>query len=95
MTGVQTCALPIYLSVKWEEISYEEAVKAGALGFFKAKYPPRVKVYTVFDPATRESYSKEFCGGPHVTHTSEIGTFSIQKEESSSAGVRRIRAKVE
>lgn len=82
-------------SVKWEEMSYEEALKEGALGFFKAKYPPRVKVYTVFDPATGESYSKEFCGGPHVAHTGEIGKFTILKEESSSAGIRRIRAKVE
>ncbi|MBR2462911.1 MAG: hypothetical protein IKB33_07255, partial [Spirochaetaceae bacterium] len=50
------------------------------------KYEDRVKVYTIGD------FSKEVCGGPHVEHTGLIGTFKIQKEQSSSAGVRRIRA---
>lgn len=80
------------LSVKCEEMLYEEAIKNGALGFFHEKYPPRVKVYSVFDPKTGEIVSRELCGGPHVSHTSEIGQFKIIKEESSSAGVRRIRA---
>ncbi|MBI3420721.1 MAG: alanine--tRNA ligase [Candidatus Sungbacteria bacterium] len=83
------------LSVQWAEMSYEEALAQGALGFFHEKYPPRVKVYTVFDSDTKETYSKEFCGGPHVTRTGEIGRFRIAKEESSSAGVRRIRAVIE
>ena len=83
------------LTVKWEETEYEEALKEGALGFFREKYPPRVKVYTVFDQKTNEVLSKEFCGGPHVEHTGTIGRFHITKEESSSAGVRRIRAQIE
>ena len=83
------------LTVKWEEKTYEEALKEGALGFFKQKYPARVKVYTMADPKTREVYSKELCGGPHVEHTSTVGMFKILKEESSSAGVRRIRGIIE
>ncbi len=79
------------LKVEWEETSYEDAMQKGALGFFREKYPPRVKVYSIFDAGTGEVLSREFCGGPHVTHTSEIGGFKITKEESSSAGVRRIR----
>lgn len=82
------------LSVRWEEMPYKEAVEKGALGFFREKYPPRVKAYSVFDKKTGEVFSRELCGGPHVTHTGEIGTFTITKEESSSAGVRRIRAVV-
>lgn len=81
--------------VEWQEMPYEEAVKTGALSFFREKYPPRVKVYTVFEQKTGEVLSKELCGGPHVAHTGEIGRFRITKEESSSAGVRRIRAVVE
>lgn len=83
------------LAVECREMSFEEAVAEGALGFFRQKYPPRVKVYTVCDAQTGEIVSKELCGGPHVSHTSEIGRFRILKEESSSAGVRRIRATVE
>ncbi|MEK7082185.1 MAG: alanine--tRNA ligase, partial [Patescibacteria group bacterium] len=79
------------LKVEWEEMPYEEALQKGALGFFHEKYPPRVKAYSVFDPATGEVFSRELCGGPHVAHTAEIGQFKIIKEESSSAGVRRIR----
>lgn len=83
------------LKVEYKEMAYEEALVEGALGFFKEKYPPRVKVYTMFDPKTGEIFSKEFCGGPHVGHTGEVGRFRIVKEESSSAGVRRIRGVVE
>ena len=82
------------LTVQWEEMSYEEALARGALGFFHEKYPARVKTYTMFDPKTDEVYSKELCGGPHVAHTGEVGRFRIIKEESSSAGVRRIRGVV-
>ena len=82
------------LKVEWEEMPYEEALQKGALGFFHEKYPPRVKAYSVFDPATGEVFSRELCGGPHVAHTAEIGQFKIIKEESSSAGVRRIRGVV-
>ncbi len=68
----------------------EEAEKTGALHFFKIKYPLMVDVYTIGAPDNW--FSKEFCGGPHVTHTGELGHFTIAKEEGVSAGVRRIRA---
>ena len=74
---------------------YEEAMKTGALSFFREKYPAEVSMYSVYDPESGEVFSRELCGGPHVSHTGEIGTFKILKEESSSAGVRRIRATVE
>ncbi|MFY9462112.1 MAG: alanine--tRNA ligase-related protein, partial [Candidatus Sungiibacteriota bacterium] len=76
-----------------KEMDTEEAKKSGALFFFKGKYPPRVKVYTIGDE--KEVFSKELCGGPHVTRTGEIGNFKITKEEASSAGIRRIRATVD
>ena len=76
------------LDVNMEEMDYEEAVKSGALSFFKHKYPKRVKVYSI------GGISKEFCGGPHVSKTGEIGEFKIVKEEAVAAGVRRVRASV-
>lgn len=78
------------LPVNFQEMSKEEAVKTGALFFFKEKYPEKVKVYYV-GKSLDSAYSKEFCGGPHVTHTGEIGEFKIIKEEAVGAGVRRIR----
>jgi alanyl-tRNA synthetase len=83
------------LRMEPREMSYGEAVSSGALHFFRHKYPARVKVYTAYDTKTGEEFSKEFCGGPHVSHTGEIGRFRIVKEEASGAGVRRIRAVVE
>lgn len=77
-----------------ETLPYEVAKNSGALYFFKDKYPETVSVYTVHDEKSGDVFSKEFCGGPHVTHTAEIGKFVILKEEASSAGVRRIRASV-
>ncbi|MCX6759926.1 MAG: alanine--tRNA ligase-related protein [Candidatus Nealsonbacteria bacterium] len=74
------------LEVKMEEMEYREAVKEGALAFFKQKYPKTVSVYSI------GKFSKEICAGPHVKRTSELGKFKIKKEESSSAGVRRIKA---
>jgi len=74
------------LEVKKEEMPYEKAIKSGALAFFKEKYPEKVTVYTIGD------FSKEICAGPHIKRTSELGQFKITKEESSGAGVRRIRA---
>lgn len=68
-----------------------DAEKSGALHFFKEKYPDMVKVYYIGD-SMEEAYSKEFCGGPHVANTSELGHFEIQKEESVAKGVRRIKA---
>ncbi len=74
------------LTVKREEMPVEEAKKSGAIGLFEHKYGDKVSVYTVGD------FSKEICGGPHVEHTGELGSFKIQKEEAVSAGVRRIKA---
>ena len=72
-----------------EEMPYEEAKKQGAHGTFEDRYGSIVKVYSIGD------FSKEICGGPHVSNTSELGTFKITKEESSSAGVRRIKGVLE
>ena len=74
------------LEVKKEEMKYEEALRLGALAFFREKYPEKVSVYSAGD------FSKEICAGPHVKKTSEIGQIKISKEESSGAGIRRIRA---
>jgi alanyl-tRNA synthetase len=60
---------------------------------FGAKYPEMVSVYMIESP--NGAISKEFCGGPHVSNTNEIGHFKIQKEEASSQGVRRIKAILE
>lgn len=68
------------------ETTVEDAKKEGAIGLFESKYGERVRMYTMGE------YSKEICGGPHASHTGELVSFKIQKEESSSAGVRRIKA---
>ena len=77
------------LEVVCEEMTLKEAKGKGAMGVFEEKYGDKVKVYSIGD------FSKEICGGPHVKRTSELGRFKIQKEESSGAGVRRIRAMLE
>ncbi len=77
------------LPVTMEVMSLEQAKAAGAIALFGEKYEEKVKVYTAGD------FSKEVCGGPHVQRTGELGRFIIQKEQSSSAGVRRIRAVLE
>lgn len=69
----------------------DEAEKSGALHFFGEKYGDQVSVYYVGNDLV-DAFSKEFCGGPHVTNTSTLGTFKIAKEEAVSAGVRRIKA---
>ncbi len=74
------------LKVTCEEMPYEDAKASGAIGLFTDKYGDRVKVYTIGD------FSKEICGGPHVEHTGNMGKFKIKKEESSSSGIRRIKA---
>lgn len=74
------------LPVTMEVLDLEEAKKSGARALFGEKYEEKVKVYSV------GNYSKEVCGGPHVECTGTIGIFKIQKEQSSSAGIRRIRA---
>ncbi|MDP3764260.1 MAG: alanine--tRNA ligase [bacterium] len=75
--------------VKIKTMPLAEAKKSGALFFYQGNYPDQVKVYSIAD------FSRELCGGPHVSSTGEIGKFRIVKEESSSAGIRRIRATVE
>ncbi len=75
------------------EMPREEARKVGAQMEFGHKYPDRVSVYFV---GPRDNFfSAEFCGGPHVSHTGEIGHFKILKEESAGSGIRRIYAAVE
>ena len=74
--------------VKLEEMSVDEAKAQGAVGVFASKYGEVVKVYTI-------GFSKEICGGPHAKRTGELGKFKIIKEQSSSAGVRRIKAVLE
>ena len=68
------------------ETTVDEAKAEGAIGLFESKYGERVRMYTM------GAFSKEICGGPHASHTGELVSFKIQKEESSSAGVRRIKA---
>jgi alanyl-tRNA synthetase len=77
------------LDVKMEEMSFPEALQSGATSIPGFKYPEIVKVFSI------GTISKEICGGPHVKSTGEIGKFKIIKEESSSSGVRRIRATIE
>lgn len=78
------------LPVNFKEMPKSEAEKTGALYFFREKYPDKVKVYYV-GKSIESAWSKEFCGGPHVKNTGEIGRFKISKEESVGAGTRRIR----
>ena len=80
------------LPVTMEIMPLEQAQAAGARALFANKYGESVKVYTVGKDPARDWFSKEVCGGPHVQHTAQIGEFKITKEQSSSAGVRRIRA---
>ena len=79
------------LPVSMETMSIEDAKAAGAIALFGEKYEAQVKVYTIGNSAA-DFFTKEVCGGPHVERTGGLGDFKIQKEQSSSAGVRRIRA---
>ncbi|MFZ2620918.1 MAG: alanine--tRNA ligase-related protein [Minisyncoccia bacterium] len=72
----------------------EDAEKTGALHIFNDKYPDMVNVYYIGD-SLETAYSKEFCGGPHVSQTGVLGKFKIAKEEAVSAGIRRIKATLE
>lgn len=81
------------LPVWFEEMPIEKAREINAMGVFDAKYGDKVKVY--FVGKDNENVNKEICGGPHVERTGILGHFKIQKEESSSAGVRRIKAILE
>jgi alanyl-tRNA synthetase len=77
------------LPVGHEEMPVAAARELGAIGLFGERYGEQVKVYSIGD------FSTEICGGPHVTHTGELGHFRIVKEEAVAAGIRRIRAVVE
>ena len=81
-------AIKADIPVVCTEMPIDEAKASGAIGVFDNKYGSIVKVYTIGD------ISAELCGGPHVTHTGELQGFKIKKEESSAAGVRRIKAVV-
>ncbi|HCR42322.1 TPA: alanine--tRNA ligase [Patescibacteria group bacterium] len=83
------------LPVHQETKPLAEALAEGAVAFFREKYPDPVNVYTIYNKDDNEVVSKELCGGPHVGNTGEIGKFKIIKEQSSSAGIRRIRAVIE
>lgn len=83
--------LPVY----FKEMPKSEAEKTGAVQNFKQKYPDIVKVYFIGSKPSGGILSAEFCGGPHVEHTLEIGKIKILKEEGVSAGVRRIRIAIE
>ncbi|KKQ90374.1 MAG: Alanine-tRNA ligase [Berkelbacteria bacterium GW2011_GWA2_38_9] len=78
------------LPIHFEEMTVDEAKKRGALGVFESKYGEKVKVYFIGESG--QEISKEICGGPHVEQTKILGHFKITKEESSSQGVRRIKA---
>jgi alanyl-tRNA synthetase len=79
-------AIDAKLPVSCENMSVADARESGAVGIFDDKYGTQVKVYDI------PGYDREICGGPHVGNTGELGRFKIQKEESSAAGVRRIKA---
>lgn len=81
------------LPVSFEESTVAKAKEKGAIGLFGDKYGDKVKVYTIGDP--QKPFSREICGGPHVANSGVLGHFKIKKEESSSAGVRRIKAILE
>lgn len=87
--GIVNEKIAEHLSVSYEDLPMEEARTRGATGLFEEKYGDTVRVYRIGD------FSLEFCGGPHVANTSELGHFKIAKEEASSAGIRRIKAVLE
>ena len=79
-------AIASHTPITCEEMTVAQAKEQGAIGLFESKYGEQVKVYTM------GPYSKEICGGPHAQNTGDLVSFKIKKEESSSAGVRRIKA---
>lgn len=86
------------LPVTSEIMNTKEAFTSGALGFFGEKYGDKVTVYTVGNPSTGSGsppFSREICGGPHVSFTGVLGHFTIIKEEAAGSGIRRIYAKLE
>ena len=77
------------LPVNIEKMTVKQAKEKGAIGLFEQKYGDKVKVYFI------NNFSCEICNGPHVKNTKELGKFKIKKEESSSSGIRRIKAVLE
>ncbi len=86
VTEVVNSQIQKALPVTYEDLPLAEAEKRGAIGLFEEKYGDVVRVYAIGD------YSLEFCGGPHVNNTGDLGTFVIQKEEAVAQGIRRIKA---
>ncbi|MDD2757457.1 MAG: alanine--tRNA ligase [Candidatus Pacebacteria bacterium] len=80
------------LILKKETMPLDEALSSGALSFFKERYPEKVSVWTIYNKDSGEIFSKEICGGEHIDDISVLESFKIIKEESSSRGVRRIKA---
>ena len=85
------------LPICCDEMTLDEAKKQNAMGVFESKYGSKVKVYTTGESSVSSEppFSREICGGPHVDRTGILGKFKIKKEQSSSAGVRRIKAVLE
>jgi alanyl-tRNA synthetase len=82
--------------VWFEVLDRNEADKVGALAFFGEKYGKKVNVYFIGKKGERDkAFSKEFCGGPHVTNTKDVGHVTITKEESAGSGIRRIYATIQ
>ncbi|MBP5193818.1 MAG: alanine--tRNA ligase, partial [Clostridia bacterium] len=77
------------IPVVMREMPVEEAKEQKFVGLFSDKYGEVVKTYSIGD------FSREICGGPHAATTGELGKFRIVKEQSSSAGIRRIKAVLE
>ena len=77
------------IPVVCEEMTVEQAREQNAVGVFGSRYGEMVKVYTIGD------VDKEICGGPHAEHTGQLVHFRLLKEQSSSAGVRRIKATID
>jgi len=82
------------LPVTMQSMNKQEALKSGAIAFFIEKYPDQVTVYTVGKNVDTDWISKELCGGPHVKNTRDIGPIELFKEQSASAGIRRIYARL-
>jgi len=89
VTRIVNQAISEKIDVVCEEMAFGDALASGAIGAFEKKYGEIVKVYSIGE------YSKEICAGPHANNTGELKSFKILKEESSSAGVRRIKAAIE
>jgi alanyl-tRNA synthetase len=95
-------AIKADVPISYSVMTVDEAKTSGAIGVFENKYGDKVKVYTMGSfsqsgsgvPSTEKVFSREICGGPHVARTGMLGRFTIQKEESSSSGVRRMKAVV-